>query len=177
MTAPIRGAIAAAGIAVVGVTLTACAGSSTSPRQRAARTAGATNIALLREVRAARASSPQLSIFPVSIRGRKRCAIPLVLGGLSTSTPPSLHGTCQTRVHLARNTHEPLTIVVFSETWHWRRGRCMPGCPVLMPRHDPFPKPFHSWIVWVKPPMILGEKPVVLATHQRGNAAPQAPKE
>jgi len=172
MTVQIRGAIAAAGIAVVGLALTACAGSSTSPPQRAARSAGAARTELLHAVRAARASDTQLSIFPASIRGTRSCSIPVVLGGLSTSTPPPLHGTCQARAHFARNRHEPLTVVVFSETWHWRRGRCKLGCPVQMPR----PKPFHSWIVWVKPPMTLGEKPVVLATHQRGNVAPQAPK-
>jgi hypothetical protein len=169
MTIPIRGAIAAVIVTVVGLPLTACAGSSTSPPQRAAG-----RIALLREVRAARASDTQLSIFPVSIRGRSRCSIPIAYVGFITSKPPPLHGICQTRVHSARNRHEPLTIVVFSETWRWPRFPCPPGafCPVALPR----PKMFHSWIVWVKPPMILGEKPVVLGTHQRGTVAPQAPK-
>ena len=169
-----RGLIAAAIGVVIGLALTACAGSSTSQAQRSETGAGAGRIALLREVRAARASDPELSIFPVSTRGRSSCLIPVAVGGVHSVSPPPFHGTCQTSVHVAHNRHEPLTLVVFSEKWRWPTFRCPPGayCPVELPR----PKPFHSWIVWVKPPTSLGQEPVILATHQRGTAAPQAPK-
>jgi hypothetical protein len=168
-----RGATAAAVVGVAVLALTACAGSSAG-QQRQAERGGAARIGLLHEVRAARASDPELSIFPVSIGGRSLCSIPIAYVGFITSKPPPLHGICQTRVHSARNRHEPLTVVVFSETWHWP-PRCPPGdyCPIMSARPM---RLSHRWTVWVEPPTTLGQKPVVLATHQRGNVAPQAPK-
>ena len=169
-----RGAIAAGVVGVVVLALTACAGSSAGQQLQADRGAGAARIALLHEVRAARASDPELSIFPVSIHARSRCSIPVAYVGFITSKPPPLHGICQTRIHSAQNRHEPLTVVVFSETWHWP-PRCPPGdyCPFTSARSMRF---FHRWTVWVEPPTTLRQKPAVLATHQRGNVAPQAPK-
>ena len=168
------GPIAAAIGAVIALALTACAGSSTSQLQRAERGVGAGRIALLHEVRAARASDSELSIFPLSSRARSSCLIPITLGGVHPVSPPPLHGICQTGVHFAQNRHEPLTVVVFSEKWRWRPYPCPPGveCPLQLPRT----MRFHSWIVWVKPPTTLSQKPLVLGTHQRGEVAPQAPK-
>lgn len=118
---------------------------------------------MIRYIRVARASDQILSIFPAQPVERN-CRIPYS-GGIDRA---SYRGTCRTSVSSARNTHEPLVIVTFTE--RWAQPCMLASCPrASWPR-------VHSWLVLVKPPIGSGQKPVVLATKQHGVQAPQGPR-
>ena len=169
-----RGLVAA--VAVAGVlTLAACGSSSIGHGPPIRRGAGAARLAsLLHDVRAARSSNYMLSIFPVTIDGHRKCSFANIPGPTSPALPP-LHGLCWTKIEPARNRHEPLEIVTFTERLHWPGRPCQRGAECLLATLSGR-RQFSSWIVWVKPPTSAGQKPRVVAMHQRGWYPPQAPK-
>src|SRR3954447_12974608 len=84
---------------------------STKKRQQAEVGAGAARAEAFREIKAAEARNPVLSIFPTH-PGTTTCLIPA--GGVAKF---DLHGSCETTVRSAPNRHEPLRIVTFTERW------------------------------------------------------------
>lgn len=139
---------------------TGCAGSnssSTSTRPRLSfESLRAQQIAL------ARASNPRVfSIFPAK-PGKQRCSIPE--GGVHRR-PGVLEGWCTTSIHRS-DSHGPALVVTFTEKW-W-------PCPngaycFFMPR-----LPHHTWRVIVRETSATSSSGLrVVATHQRGTAAPQ----
>jgi hypothetical protein len=157
---------AALALTLVAVALgaTACAGSSSKTTQGPCHGCGTGKVArsaMIRYIRAARASDPILSIFPAQ-PVEQNCRIPYS-GGIDRA---SYRGRCRTSVSTARNTHEPLELVRFTERWpEWCSG---PRDCIAQP-----PSLHHTWVVLVEPPMISGRKPLVAGKRQSGAQAPQ----
>lgn len=143
-------------VASAALILSACG--STSKLSRAEAGAGAARAMQFREIHAAKASNPLLSIFPGQ-PGKRACLIPS--GGI---TSRKLHGSCETTVRWAENRHEPLQIVTFTE--RWKGPPCPPGGTCS--------SPYYSWVFWVAPSMSNTFRPVVVARHTRGAFPPQA---
>jgi hypothetical protein len=117
---------------------------------------------LHRALRLARASNSELSIFPASY-SRRNCSIPRTVGGIHKPLRP-LSGTCRTRFESSIDARPPRTLVIFTERWKWPPCRLQDDCVAAHLRR-------HTWLVTVQ------RAPArVLATHETGAPAPQAPK-
>jgi hypothetical protein len=150
------------------LTLSGCGGSHKKLAQVRVNVGAAHSASVAQAVQVARASDRELSIFPATF-GHRKCSIPRALGGIHARVEP-LRGTCRTSFRNVIDAGRPKTIVSFTEWWSW--PPCEPGEDCVVGGH----RRRHSWMVTVRRPVTATQKPVVVATHEAGAPAPQAPR-
>jgi hypothetical protein len=144
-----------------------CGGSHKKVVQLRVGAGAARSAFLARALQVARASNSELSIFPAA-SGHRKCSIPRALGGVHARVHP-LRGTCRTSFRNTSDAGKPKTIVTFTERWLW--PPCRPGEDCVTGGH----RRRHSWLVTVERAAAT-QKPAVVAAHETGASAPQAPK-
>jgi hypothetical protein len=144
-----------------------CDGSHKKLVQVRGGAAAARSAFLARALQIARASNSELSIFP-AFPGRRKCSIPRPPGGVHARVKP--RGTCRTSFRNTIDAGKQRMIVTFTERWLW--PPCQPGEDCVVGGHHRR----HSWMVTVKRPETPTQQPAVVATHETGAPAPQAPK-